>query len=170
MAVASIVRNEPSPLHAVVGVWHRADETYYVKRSSKMKNYPGVWSLLSIQYRSGDMEDSQDLFSVRRLMARMSRERLGGVPIRVNRHLTSGDSDHNPYNLHVHLHLYDIELEESPVLNPAYYTQGAWLTAEEYQRRSADRECGLCLRLWSDYAWLAGIMDRPFIPREPVTP
>ena len=155
-------------LHAVIGVWHRGDLTYYVKRSEKMENYPGLWSLFSIQFRPDELRNSKDLSFVRRLMQRLSQERLGGVPITVKEHLISGDSRDNPIGKHVYLHLYEIELAKEPNLNPDYYSGGAWLTPEEYERRSAGQLCGLCLRLWSDYAWLAGISDRPFVAREVV--
>ncbi len=159
--------NKPS-LHAVIGVWHSDDVTLYVKRSEKMQNYPGVWSLFSIQFRPDQLPDPKDLSTVQRLMQKMSKERLGGEPVTVKAHLISGDSDDNPIGKHVHLHLYEIELQREPKLNPDYYDDGAWLTPEEYERRSAGQRSGLCLRLWSDYAWLAGLSDRPFVAREKV--
>ena len=156
------------PLHAVIGVWHRGDETYYVKRSEKMQNYPGIWSLFSIQFRPNELTDPKDLSSVRRLLRKLSKERLSNEPVTVKAHLVSGDSDDNPIDRHVFLHLYEIELEKEPELNSNYYDNGAWLTPEEYERHSAGQQCGLCLRLWSDYAWLAGLSDRPFVAREVV--
>lgn len=158
-----------SKLRAVIGVRFRNHLTYYVKRSESMENYPGVWSLFSTQFDPNELGDPEDLTRVQRLMEEMSKERLGGVPIIVKRHLTSGDSDDNPINKHVYLHLYEIELPEEPRLNPDYYAAGEWLTPEEYQRRSANQKCGLCLRLWSDYAWMAGITDRPFVPQHETT-
>lgn len=152
-------------LHAVIGVWHRGPLTYYVKRSPNMQNYPGIWSLLSCKYQPREIENPEDLTSAQVLMERMSKQRLDGVPIKVLDHLISGDSQKNPYELDVYLHLYSIELSREPKLNPHYYTEGAWLNADEYERRSAGQECGLCLRLWSDYAWLARITDRPFAPQ-----
>lgn len=155
-------------LHAIIGVWHSGPITYYVKRSEKMQNYPGLWSLFSIQFRPEELSDPEDLSSVQRLMQKLSKERLYGEPVTVKAHLISGDSDNNPIDRHVFLHLYEIELGKEPELNPNYYDDGAWLTPEEYERRSAGRRCGLCLRLWSDYAWLAGLSDRPFVARETV--
>ncbi len=152
-------------LQAVIGVWHRGPQTYYVKRSEKMTNYPGLWSLLSKQFDLKDLPDPKDLSAIQPVMERLSRERLGGVPIATKKHLTSGDSDDNPIDRHVFLHLYEVELLVEPRLNPDYYTDAAWLTPEAYEEKSAGLQCGLCLRLWSDYAWLAGIIDRPFIPR-----
>lgn len=151
-------------LTAVIGVWFRDGRTYYVKRSDKMKNYPGLWSLFSLQYRSTELSNPLDLTDVQVLMKRMSKERLRGREIGVKRHLVSGDSDANPMNKHVFLHLYEIRMAKEPDLNLNYYTAGAWLTATQYEQRNAGTQCGLCLRLWSDYAWLSGIHDRPFVP------
>ena len=158
-----------SELHAVIGVWYNRDLTYYVKRSRRMRYYPDVWSLFSIQVQPSELKDRYDLTRVRNIMERMSSERLGGVPINVRRFLDAGDSDHNPYERHVYLYLYEVDLPRAPMLNSEYYTSGAWLAAEEYEARSAGQPCGLCIRLWSDYAWLKGITDRPFVPREVVT-
>ena len=152
-------------LHAMIGVWHKDNLTYYVKRSEKMENYPSVWSLLSIQFDPAELSDPADLSKVQGLMERLSKERLGGVPIATEQHLISGDSSDNPFDKHVFLHLYGVELRKEPRFNPDYYTDSAWLTPEEYEDRSANQRCGLCLRLWSDYAWMAGISDRPFVPR-----
>lgn len=154
-----------SEIHAVIGVWTRGDLTYYVKRSEKMQNYPGVWSLLSVQFHPQDLQRPEDLATVQKLMKHMSEERLGDVPISVKKYLISGDSDHNPYDIHVYLHLYEIRVLSDPNLNSDYYSKGAWLTAEQYEERSAGQPCGLCLRLWSDYAWLTGTTDRPYLPR-----
>ena len=38
------------PIHAVIGVRRAGGATFYVRRSEYMENYPGVWSLFSIQY------------------------------------------------------------------------------------------------------------------------
>lgn len=162
-------QNSKPPLQAVIGVWHHGDATYYVKRSEKMENYPGLWSLFSIQFQPEELPDPEDLSSVEPLMQKMSEERLCGQPVTVKSHLVAGDSDDNPIDKHVFLHLYEIEFEKEPKLNPDYYEAGEWLTPEEYERRSAGGKCGLCLRLWSDYAWLAGLSDRPFVAREMVS-
>ena len=156
-------------IHAVIGVWYRNGRTYYVERSHKMAHYPGVWSLFSIQFSQSELTHCEDLATVQRLMDRMSDERLGGAAIVVKRHLISGNSDQNPIKKHVYLHLYQIDLVCDPVLNPEFYTQGAWLTAKEYEERSAGQPCGLCLRLWSDHSWLMGLTDRPFVPRTVAT-
>ena len=155
-------------IHAVIGVWYCGERTYYVKRSEKMANYPGVWSLLSIQFEPHNLMDQNHLPDIQRLMEKMSVERLGGKPLVVRRHLVSGNSDQNPMEKHVSLHLYEIDLLEEPALNPDYYTEGAWLTAEQYEERAAGQPCGLCLRLWSDHAWLMGLTDRPFVSRTAV--
>lgn len=156
---------EKPRLYAVIAVAHRDDRTFYVKRSTRMANYPGVWSLLSTQFDPRDLPDVRDLGRVQRYLDVISKERLGGTAIRINRFLTSGDSDDNPIDRHVFLRLYEVELDEEPHLNARYYTDAAWMTAEQYELASAGQGCGLCLRLWSDYAWLAGITDRPFVPR-----
>ena len=150
-------------LHAVIGVWHEGAVTYYVRRSHKMAYYPGVWSLLSIRYTPRELTSPENLTQVSTLMQRMSNERLGNVPVVVQNYLISGDSDQNPYGIHVYLHLYQIEAAREPTLNSTYYTEGSWLSTLEYEQKSARQACGLCLRLWSDYAWLAGITDRPFV-------
>lgn len=150
-------------LHAVIGVRYSGNRTFYVKRSQKMGNYPGVWSLPSIQFDHKQTPDPTDLSNVRPLMEKLSRERLGGVPIVVRCFLTAGNSAESPVGKHVFLYLYEIELPREPILNPDYYTEAAWLTARGYEQRSAGEPCGLCLRLWSDYAWMSGITDRPFV-------
>jgi hypothetical protein len=150
------------PIHAIIGVRTSGPATFYVKRSLEMANYPGVWSLLSIQFRPEQLCDPRtDLPVVAELFQRMSVERLGGVPIKVQKYLTSGSSNDNPMNVDVRLHLYEVSFEDER-LNPKYYTEGAWLRPEEYDERCADQICGLCLRLWADYAWMNGITDRPF--------
>ncbi|MEA3037128.1 MAG: hypothetical protein QOH04_2905 [Sphingomonadales bacterium] len=155
------------PIYAVIGVRHKGPSTFYVKRSLEMENYPGVWSLFSIRYRPEELLDPNDLQATGRIFERMSAERLGGVPVRVKEHLTEGASDENPMNQYVSLQLYEIDLPREPNLNPRYYTESDWLSPEEYEDRCAEQRCGLCLRLWSDYAWCMGITDRPFIPHTP---
>lgn len=159
------MREDLPELHAVIGVRHSGERTYYVKRSLKMENYPGLWSLLSIQFDPDELPDPQDTWRAQLLMERLSAERLGGIPIQAKKYLISGNSTDNPYDKNVILHLYEIELLEEPVLNPDYYTDAAWLTPEEYERRTSGERCGLCLRLWADYAWMAGITRRPFVPQ-----
>lgn len=155
------------PIDAVIGVRRIGGNTFYVRRSERMQNYPGVWSLFSIQHDPAKLTDIRDLAAAQPLFDAMSAERLGGVPVRIKSYLTSGSSDLNPMDVDVTLHLYEIEFDDEPVLNPRYYTDGAWLSAEEYEERCAEQVCGLCLRLWSDYAWMHGYTDRPFIPRTP---
>ena len=156
----------PSPeLHAVIGVRFSGELTYYVKRSDKMVNFPSVWSLPSLQFDPEQLTDPQDLPNVQTLMDALSEERLGGVPVTVKKHLISGDDPDSPIGRHVHLHLYEIELTEEPRLNQDYYTDSAWLTAEEYEEISSGQPCGLCLRLWSDFAWMSSITDRPFVSK-----
>jgi hypothetical protein len=152
------------PIHAVIGVRRAGGATFYVRRSEQMENYPGVWSLFSTQYDPATVADVTDTGAVTPLFEAMSSQRLGGIPIKVKSYLTSGSSDQNSMGVEVTLHLYEIEFDEEPRFNERYYTDGAWLTAEEYEDRCAEQVCGLCLRLWSDYAWIMGYTDRPFIP------
>src|SRR6266536_4468826 len=133
MGDAAMARDLPK-LFGVIGVWYRGDRTFYVKRSEKMRNYPGVWSLPSIQFDPAVLADKGDLDAVQRYVDRMSAERFGGVPIKTLEFLTSGDSDENPIRMHVFLNLYRIEMRSEPVLNPEYYTDMKWMTAEEYER------------------------------------
>jgi hypothetical protein len=158
------MKERKEPIHAVIGVRHRGSLTYYVKRSLAMPNYPGVWSLFSFQFNPLELPDPTLVGgAVEGIFCRMSRERLGGVPVGVTRYLTSGASDDNPMGVDVSLHLYEITLPEEPRLNELYYTDGAWLRPDEYENRCADQMCGLCLRLWADYAWLTGLIARPFM-------
>ncbi len=152
------------PINAVIGVRRKAGSTFYVKRSEHMTNYPNVWSLFSIQHDPATLPDVTDIAAAQPLFDAMSAERLGGVPVTVKSYLTSGSSDLNPMDVDVTLHLFEIDFDVEPVLNPRYYTDAAWLSAEEYEERCAEQVCGLCLRLWSDYAWIMGYTDRPFVP------
>lgn len=72
-----------SPIRAVIGVDFRAPRTLYVKRSGAMENYPGVWSLPSIQYKPEELPDPLDLDAAAKIFARMSKERFHGEPIKV---------------------------------------------------------------------------------------
>lgn len=154
-----------TPITAVIGVRHDGPLTWYLRRSERMANYPGVWSLPSIQFVPSELPDVLDLDRVSGHFARLSAERLGGVPIGVERHLTSGTSDMNPMGVDVTLHLYLLRMSEEPVLNPAFYVGSEWLSAADYEERSAGQPCGLCTRLWGDFAWACGITDRPFLSR-----
>ena len=151
-------------IRAVIGVRRRGAETLYVKRSKRMTNYPGVWSLFSIQHAAEELPDRHDLVAAARRFEAMSRQRLGGVPVEVERFLIDGSSDRNPMGIDVDLSLYEIDFRREPVLDPSFYTEARWMTAAEYETASVGQPCGLCLRLWSDYAWLAGFTDRPFVP------
>ena len=154
-----------TPITAVIGVRHDGPLTWYLRRSMRMANYPGVWSLPSIQFAPEDLPDIADLDRVSAHFARLSAERLGDVPVTVRRHLTSGTSDMNPMGVDVTLHLYLIDLPREPVLDPAFYLEADWLSAADYEERSAGQPCGLCTRLWGDFAWACGITDRPFLAR-----
>lgn len=153
------------PIHAIIGVRHDGPSTWYVKRSSSMANYPDVWSLPSIQYDPEAFSDATDLENAAGLFSDLSDQRLGGVPIQVDSLLTIGSSDMNPMGVDVHLRLYRISLGAEPVLEPSYYVDAEWMSPRRYEEASTGQACGLCLRLWSDFAWLSGITDRPFVAR-----
>jgi hypothetical protein len=130
-----------------------------------MENYPNVWSLLSIQFRPEELPDFTDLGKVQEVVDKMSTERLGGVPVRLIHYLKSARCSDNPMQVPVTLHLYQIELESEPELNPEYYVDGEWFTPEEYIKVSENATCGLCMRMWSDYCYQSGLSKVRFAPR-----
>jgi len=152
-------------IDAVIGAWFRNGRTFYVKRSGQMENYPNVWSLLSIQFTPEELPDFCDLAAAQKVMERMAKERLGGAPIRLIHYLKSARCSDNPMQVPVTLHLYQIELESEPELNPKYYVDSAWLTPEEYIKASGNSTCGLCMRMWSDYCYQRGLSKSRFAPR-----
>jgi hypothetical protein len=154
-----------SDINAIIGVWFKDGQTFYVKRSGHMENYPNVWSLLSIQFSPEELPDFTDLRTVQEVMERMSEERLGGAPIRLVHYLKSARCSDNPMQVLVTLHLYQIELEYEPELNPKYYVDSAWFTPEEYVKASENSTCGLCMRMWSDYCYERGLSKIRFAPR-----
>lgn len=151
-------------IDAVIGVWHKDGRTFYVKRSGEMRNYPNVWSLLSIQFTPEEFPDFTNLEAAQKLMEKMSEERLGGAAINLTGYLKSARCSDNPMRVPVTLHLYQIELEGDPELNPRYYADSDWFSVEEYLEASADSTCGLCMRMWSDYCYQAGLSDVRFAP------
>ncbi|KKL14127.1 hypothetical protein LCGC14_2518870 [marine sediment metagenome] len=151
-------------IEAVIGVWHKDGKTFYVKRSHQMENYPDVWSLLSIQFTPEEMPDFTDFTPVPSILERMSQQRLGGVPIHFKRYLKSARCSDNPMNVPVTLHLYEVELEREPELNPDYYVDSGWFSVDEYLKASENATCGLCMRMWSDYCVQAGLSDVRFAP------
>jgi hypothetical protein len=152
------------PIHAVIGVRHVGPSTWYVRRSALMANYPDVWSLPSVRYDPKAFVDPEDLVAAGERFARLSEERLGGAEIRVGRFLVEDASDMNPMGVDVTLRLYEIDIAEPLITNPDFYVESSWMSPEEYERASAGQPCGQCLRMWSDWAWLNGITDRPFVP------
>lgn len=152
------------PLHAVIGVVHDGARTFYVRRSTAMKNYPGVWSLLSIQYDPSELPDPLDLEAARPIFKRMSVERLGGVDVTVLKHLTSSTCSDNPMDQRVILHMYELNLATAPALNPMFYDAACWMLPDEYREKSQATNCGLCLRMWSDYCVRMRLVDTPFAP------
>jgi hypothetical protein len=151
-------------IHAMIGVWFKDGKTFYVRRSEKMQNYPNVWSLLSIRFEPTSFAHDTDLVVARDLMERMSRERLSGIGITVCRYLTSAHCFSNPTGSRVFLHMFEVELDDLPMLNPEYYSDFAWLTPEEYAARSVGASCGLCVRMWSDYSVRHGLTRQAFAP------
>lgn len=146
-----------SKIEAVIGVWFKDRRTFYVKRSERMENYPNAWSLLSIQFTREELPDFTDLAAVQGVIERMAEERLGGAPVRLVRYLKSARCSDNPMDVPVTLHLYQIELEREPNLNPQYYIDSAWFTPEDYMKASENATCGLCMRMWSDYCYQSGL-------------
>lgn len=145
-----------SPIRAVIGVSYRGDArltTYYVRRSEQMENYPGVWSLPSIQHEAGELRDPHDLRAAQEIFTRMSQERFYAAPVAVFAHLIAGSSDENPMGRMVHLNLYRVGFLEEPMLNPRYYTSSAWLTNGQFVGRTmlTPLPCGLCTKLWQQY-------------------
>jgi len=154
-----------SEIDAVIGVWFKDGRTYYVKRSPEMQNYPNAWSLLSIQFTNEEFPDFTDLEGAQRVMERMAEERLGGVGLKLVRYVKSSRCSDNPMQVPVTLHMYEIELEGEPKLNPRYYVDCGWFTPEEYMKVSENTTCGLCMRMWSDYCYQMGLSERRFAPR-----
>src|SRR5260370_6528970 len=98
----------------------------------------------------------------------MSADRLGGAGVQVMQYLSSATWSDNPMRTRVHLHMYRIELDSQPELDPEYYVDSAWLTPDEYAARATGATCGLCMRMWSDYSVRRGIAAKPFAPPVPV--
>ncbi len=156
------MKSSASQIEAVIGVWFKDGRTFYVKRSSRMENYPNTWSLLSIQFKTKELPDFTDLAAVQGAIERMAKERLGGTPVRLVRYLKSARCSDNPMQVPVTLHLYQIELEHEPEINTEYYVDSAWLTPEEYIKASENATCGLCMRMWSDYCYQSGLSKTRF--------
>lgn len=138
-------------LHAVIGVWFRGDRTFYVQRSDNMQNYPGAWSLFSIQFDPAELHEPFHLPGAQKLMERMSAQRLHGTPVETKRFLTATTCTKNPINKIVKMWLYQIEFMREPDLNSEYYINSAWMTQEEYHKRRSTALCGSCIRMWADY-------------------
>lgn len=140
------------PLYAVIGVAIDGRRTFCVRRSDEMENYPGVWSLLSVQTLDGDMKNPLDLEEAQASFDRLSQERLGGAPLKVLRHIKSNDSDQMPIDYHTYLHMYEVYVDtKKVVLDSHYYTECAWLTQAEISKRNRNLPCGLCLQMLTDY-------------------
>lgn len=147
-------------LHAVIGVIHRGSTTLYVKRSSHMEAYPGVWSLLSIRTSRQELGDFLDLKQAQLCIDRMSKERLQSTPVKVVRFLTSAQCNREDHRLY--LYMYELESSETPKLNPGFYTDCRFMEPEEYERKSKEQMCGLCMSMWSRYCVKNGLAEHPF--------
>lgn len=139
------------PIRAFIGAWKKGDKTYYVKRSDKMENYPGVWSLFSMQIpweKFTELPQDRDL--ALDIMQTISNQRLGGLEVTNALWISGAESFRTELGKSVALHLYRVELIGEPKLNPYFYSEGAFLTADEF--RSMDKmPCGTCVRMWSKH-------------------
>jgi len=135
--------NAEPELYAVIGVWVRENETFYVKRSDSM-------------------EDPSELARASEIMKKMAEERLYDADITTEKHILSEESKNNPIDTYVHLDLYKVELPDEPKLNPRYYQDGRWLSFEEYTEMAKNQTCGSCMRMYWDWAWMEGRVGRAF--------
>lgn len=147
---------------AVIGVWTRGDQTYYVHRSETMQNYPGAWSLFSEQFNPDEV-DPDDPVQVKRIFERMSERRLGGIHLKVGPIISARSRYNHSLGSSVTLRLFEIELEDEPILNPEFYSEGAWLTNDEFRKRVTAVPCGMCTRMLSDYRMQRGEIDEPLV-------
>lgn len=161
-AEGNFKNSKQKEIHAVIAVWRRGNQAFYARRSRMMQNFPEVWSLLSIQFPQGETTSGATEARVSELFNKMSRERLGNVPITVNSFLTAGSAYNADLEAQINLLLYDIQMEEEPILNPNFYTDGRWMTFSEYLDIVGKQKCGLCSHLWLDYAYLKGWSPAPF--------
>ncbi len=147
-------------LHAIIGVATQGKWVLYVKRSELMENYPGVWSLLSHRVTRDEISKFWHYSAVQPFFERMSEERLEGIPIRVDKFLTAAYCDKLDHRLY--LYMYQLRCDTVPKLNPHYYTEARFMTAEEYLEARQGGMCGLCLSMWSQYCLKNGLVDKPF--------
>lgn len=138
-------------IHAVIGVWTKKDKAFYVLRSPKMENYPGVWGLLSLRHEAGFLNNPYNIRRAQLVLQQLSDERLCGAKIRTHKFLCKGSSDENPYDMMVHLNLYQVEFSAEPELNTDYYTDSAWMTPEQAIEANNENQSGFCTRLWQEY-------------------
>ena len=143
--------SERKEIHAAIGVWQRGDKTFYVLRSQKMENYPGVWGLLSLQHVPVFLKNPKNLMRAMMILQQMSNERLHGALVHMRRFLYRGSSDQNPMGCMVHLNLYEIEFDDQPELQRDFYTDSAWMTPSELRAANIGKQSGLCTKLWLEY-------------------
>lgn len=156
---------DPQPVMENCGVAHgimnpmginAGTKVLWVRRSSKMNNYPGIWTLFSQQYSPEEILGAKDLAGAKEVFNRMASERLLGAPITIEAYLdqTSGFSD--DLKREVHLMLYKIEFPWGLKLNEDYYTYAQWLTWDEHFKYHKQPSCGMCTRLFQDWSYLKG--------------
>ena len=134
---------------AFVGVWLRGDKAYFVRRSCRMENHAGQWSLPSVQLLPGVLSSDNVSVAVVEQFRRLSGERFRKSPISVKRFLICGREyrENIPRPAWVDLRLYEIAFDEEPRLDPEYYVEGRWMTLSEYRVASDPAAAGLCCNL-----------------------
>ncbi len=147
-------------LDAAIGVWTRGKLTYYVRRSEAMGNYPGVWSLFSERF-DPDEVDPLDRADVQTVFQRMAFRRVGSGSVKVGRFLSARSRYTPKLGCTVKLWMYEIALERDPDLNPDFYSDGAWLTDDDFRQRAEAAPCGMCTLMWSDYLKRLGFITEP---------
>lgn len=133
----------------------------WVRRSSKMTNYPLLWTLFSQQYSPDDIYGKGDITGCNEVFRRMSRERLEGSPIKVERFLDETEGYSEDLKCYVHLMLWKISFPFGVRLNPDYYIGAEWLTWKEHFRWHGRSKCGMCTRLFQDWAYLHNLCPWP---------
>ena len=156
-----ITKCQYSPDHYIfglIGVWCKIEKDevlyYYVKRSSKMDNYPNTWGLLSRQWNRNDYHNILGLKDkLQPLFQEMSVQRLDNTPIKVIQWLATqaNKPEENPLGCWLYLDIFQIELEKEPVLNPEFYTEAKWMTRKDILNLSITQECGRCTEMLTEF-------------------
>lgn len=149
-------------MRALIGVRRNGNKVQYVKRSAKM-TYPNLWTLFSIQYQFDF--NKNDRTQAAAIFQHMSDVRLGGAPVFVGKFLCEGTDYNQDLGEDVSLRLYEIDFPDNPnllALNPDYYSETRWMTVDEHVKHIEGNICGLCLKLWQDYAYTQGLCSQPY--------